>query len=127
MKKILLLSAVGLLAACQSETSPTDTAHAQVIDNSTEAVEKDIAANQGDPVTANGKKVDMASLQAAFDAQCPDTKVQNASCKTTDDPAKFRCDYALKGDNVFSMKHTFIAEDGDGWKLIDVPTHCTKQ
>ena len=126
VKKILLLSVLGMLAACQSQ-APSDAAQGDVVSGSPEAVEKDIAANEHDPVTASGKKVDAASMQAALDAQCPDLKVQNASCKTTDDPTQFRCDYALKGENVFDMKHTTIAEDGDGWKLIDIPTNCTKQ
>ncbi len=127
MKKILLLCAVGLLAGCQSEAAPSGDATAQYVDGSNEAVEKDIAANQADPVTASGKTVNLAALQAAFDAQCPETPIQNGSCKPGANPNEFACDYALKGDNVFSMKHTTIAEDGDSWKLISIPNHCTKQ
>ncbi len=128
MKKFLLLCAVGLLAGCQSEAAPSGEADAtQVVDGSNEAVERDIAANQADPVTASGKTVNLSAVQAAFDAQCPDTEVQNASCKPGASPTEFACDYALKGDNIFSMKKTTIAEDGDSWKLISIPNHCTKQ
>lgn len=128
MKKLLLLCAVGLLAACQSEAAPSgDAAATQVVDASPDALETAIAANQADAVTASGKKVDLAAVQSAFDAQCPDTVVQNASCKAGANPGEFACDYALKGDNVFSMKQTTVAEDGDSWKLISIPNHCTKQ
>jgi hypothetical protein len=127
VKKILLLCAVGLLAGCQSEAASNGNADAKVVDGSNEAVEKDIAANLADPVTASGKTVNLGALQVAFDAQCPDTKVLSASCKTTDNAAEFQCDYALKGDNVFSMKQTTITEDGESWKLISIPNHCTKQ
>ena len=128
MRKILLLCVVGLLAGCQSEPAPSGEADkAQMVDGSVEAVEQDIAANQADPVTPDGTKVDIAAVQAAFDTSCPDTVIQNASCEPGASPTEFACDYALKGDNIFSMKQTTIAEDGESWKLTSIPNHCTKQ
>jgi len=126
MRKLLLIPAIALLAACQSEAHQENAA-ATPVNEPPEAVASDLAAAEETPKTASGKEVDRSSLQAAFDADCPDTNVQNASCKTTDDPTQFRCDYALKGDNVFNLKHVTITENGDSWKLNEIPNHCAKQ
>ena len=69
----------------------------------------------------------LASLQAAFEKDCGEAEVVNAICKPTDKPTEFACDYALKGDSMFDLKHVVIAEDGDSFKFVDVPNHCTSQ
>ncbi len=127
MKKLFFsVVIVALVSGCSAEPS-ADSPPEEVVNKSPEAVEKDIAANAVDPVTASGVKVDLAAIQGAFAAQCANSPVVNGSCVATANPAEFNCDYALKGDNVFSMKQVTLVEDGETFKLKDVPDHCAAQ
>ena len=129
MKKLISTTViVAFLAACSAE-QPASEAPAVSPYNTTETIEAEIAANAVDPVTESGKTVNLEALKAAFTAAgCAEDKpVQNASCKVGDKPGEYRCDYSLRGDNVFSMKNTVIVEDGDNWKFIEVPNHCKTQ
>lgn len=126
MKKLLVIGCVFALAACGSD-EPAPAATAAVVDESNEAVEADIAANNVDAKTTSGEVVNLASVQAAFEKDCAEADVVNAICKPTDNPTQFACDYALKGDSMFDLKQVVIAEDGDSFKFVDVPNHCTSQ
>ena len=127
MRKIVLISLTAALAACKSEAPPAQAESELVVDTTAEGLQKDIAANNVDAKTTKGEPVTLASLQAAFEKGCGDTKVQNAICKPTDNPTEFACDYALQGENVFDMKHTVIAEDGDSFKFVEAPEHCASE
>ena len=128
MRKIALaLATLTLLGACSSQASK-ETAPVQASSDEEKEAEFDTAAEQADPVGSNGKTLNVEAVKVVFAAACSDAKpIEIASCKAGEKPGEFACDYAFKGENVFNMKHAVIAEDGDGWKLIDAPTHCTAQ
>lgn len=117
MKKLAILPALALLAACGSPEGE-DTA-----DMTSDAVTADVGT---DAAAGDGAAPELANVQDAIDDECESlrARVASATCTADELGTSFSCEYAFAQDPEGTEREVTLVEAGEAWQLEEEPDFC---